>query len=101
VAGSSWDETVRLWEAESGQLLAMLRGHAGAVNAVALSGDGLMVASGGDDGTVRVWDAETGISFRPGIKVRVTSRKLLRRSEPGTFAKGALVRACRRGGSRA
>ena len=40
------------------------KGHAGAVNAMALSGDGRLVASGGDDGTVRKWDAETVISLR-------------------------------------
>jgi hypothetical protein len=37
-----------------------LTGHTGWVRAVAVSGDGSRVYSGGDDGVVRVWDAATG-----------------------------------------
>ncbi len=35
-------------------------GHAGAVNAVALSPDGQTLVSAGDDRTLRFWDAQTG-----------------------------------------
>lgn len=37
-----------------------LLGHAGQVNAVAISRDGKRIASGGDDKTVRVWNPTTG-----------------------------------------
>ena len=37
-----------------------LSGHDGAVNSVAYSSDGRMLASGSTDGTVRIWDMRTG-----------------------------------------
>lgn len=56
VATASSDRTVRIWDADGGEV-AVLRGHEGAVVSVAWSPDGLRLASASDDGTVRVWDA--------------------------------------------
>ncbi|KAG8837169.1 hypothetical protein FRC18_009893 [Serendipita sp. 400] len=61
IASGSSDETIRLWDAETGQALGEpLRGHKGAVRSVAFSPDGRRVASGSEDVTIRLWDAETG-----------------------------------------
>jgi WD40 repeat protein len=54
------DNTVIIWDAESGQLLKVLYGHAGPVLSVAWNGDGSRLASASDDGTVIIWDAESG-----------------------------------------
>lgn len=53
-AGTS-DYDVRLWDSETGELVKTFTGHANAVNAIAFSADGRLLATGGDDQTARVW----------------------------------------------
>jgi WD40 repeat protein/serine/threonine protein kinase len=60
LASAGGDNTVRIWEAESGQLLHTLRGHTVAVSGVAFSPDGQRLASCSWDQTVRVWDVVAG-----------------------------------------
>jgi len=48
-----------VWDADSGEELARLRGHEDLVWTVTVSPDGRRIVSGSDDGTARVWDAET------------------------------------------
>jgi WD40 repeat protein len=67
VGGRTWDaenkrevETVRLWDATTGQERALFKGHTGHVESVAFGGDGKTLASGGSDGAVRLWDVAAG-----------------------------------------
>ena len=60
VASASWDGRVGLWDAASGQRLAILQGHTGMVSTVALSADEHLVASGSVDGKARLWETGTG-----------------------------------------
>ncbi len=60
LASASWDQTVRVWDARTGQETLTLTGHTASVVAVAFSPDGQRLASAGDDRAVRVWDARTG-----------------------------------------
>ena len=60
IASASWDNTVRLWDATSGEALLTLRGHQHSVAAVTFSPDGLRIASASRDSTLRLWDASSG-----------------------------------------
>jgi WD40 repeat protein len=62
LASAGWDETVRLWDVETGKETRRLGGHQmGMVATVAFARDGKYLATrGGNDGTVRLWDAATG-----------------------------------------
>ncbi len=57
---ASADKTARLWDAETGAELALLKGHEGWVRHAAFSPDGRRVVTASWDNTARLWDAETG-----------------------------------------
>ena len=59
IASGSWDETVKIWNASSGELQSTLAGHTGAVTQVEFI-DADTVVSSSNDGTVRAWDVATG-----------------------------------------
>ncbi|MYB94968.1 hypothetical protein F4054_13445 [Candidatus Poribacteria bacterium] len=57
VSGSR-DNSIRLWDAQTGTAFAILSGHVGEVNTLAFSADGLTLISGSIDGTILLWDWE-------------------------------------------
>ncbi len=57
VSGSK-DNSIRLWDVETGVGHAVLSGHVGDVNALAFSTDGLTFISGSTDGTILLWDCK-------------------------------------------
>jgi WD40 repeat protein len=59
-ASGGADRTVRLWNAEDGTSLGVLRGHRSTVTKIRFSPDNETLASASRDGTVRLWDVETG-----------------------------------------
>ena len=61
ILSGSEDNTVRLWDTETGQLLYTLEGHTSSVTAIAFSSDGKKILSGSHDYTLRLWDTETGL----------------------------------------
>lgn len=55
VAGSE-DKTIRIWDVETRELLAVLRGHTGVVTHLEFSPNGRFLASADEAGMVIVWD---------------------------------------------
>ena len=60
LASASYDQTVKVWDAMTGQETLVLNGHADWVRCVAFSLDGSRLASASNDKTVRIWDATSG-----------------------------------------
>ena len=69
LATGSRDQTARVWNVETGETLAVYKGHQAGVPCVAFSPDGKRVVSGDVKGNLRIWEAETGkelVSLPPG-----------------------------------
>ena len=58
LASAADDNTVRLWNTETGDEVAVLKGHTGSVTGVAYSPDGNKLVSSSRDGTIKLWDAQ-------------------------------------------
>jgi WD40 repeat protein len=57
---SGGDNTLKLWELESGTLLRTFEGHADRVWAVSALPDGHGALSASDDNTLKLWNLDTG-----------------------------------------
>jgi WD40 repeat protein len=54
------DGTVGVWNIANGSLTFEAKKHDSAINAIAFSADGTLMATGGDDRTAIIWDLSTG-----------------------------------------
>jgi WD40 repeat protein len=59
VVSASQDGELKVWDLDSGELFAILRGHAGWVLGCAVTPDGRRVVSASEDRTLKVWDLES------------------------------------------
>ena len=64
LASGSQDNTIKIWDLASGNLLRTLYGHNGKINSVAISPDGHWILSAADDNTARIWDVQGGNEAR-------------------------------------
>ena len=61
LVSSGESEAIRVWDAETGELVRLLPGHSERVRGLAMSPDGRLIASSSTDGSVHVWDYREGI----------------------------------------
>ncbi len=60
VVSASADQTLKVWDLESGGKLSTLTGHTGQVTAVAATADGQRAISASSDQTLKVWGLGSG-----------------------------------------
>jgi WD40 repeat protein/serine/threonine protein kinase len=60
IVSCSHDQTIKVWDTESGVEVMTLHGHKSMVTSVAFSPDGRRIVSGSRDNTLKIWDAESG-----------------------------------------
>ena len=64
IVSGSTDKSIRIWDAESGDLIRTLNGHANWVLSVAITSDNKRIVSGSCDDSIRIWNAENGDLIR-------------------------------------
>ena len=60
LASGSNDNTIKLWNVNTGKLLQTLKSHSYSVNSVAYSPDSQTLASASGDNTIKLWNVKTG-----------------------------------------
>ena len=60
IASASFDETVKLWNVESGACVKTFKGHTREVWSAVFSPDGKYIASASEDETIKLWNVESG-----------------------------------------
>ncbi|KAJ3100215.1 hypothetical protein HK100_004741, partial [Physocladia obscura] len=59
IASGSSDNTVKIWDIQTGMVINTFEGHSGSVNSVSMSTD--IIVSGSEDNLIKIWDTETGV----------------------------------------
>ena len=87
VVTASEDKTARIWDAESGKEIAVLKGHDQAVHSAAFSGDGKRVVTASFDKTARIWDVTWAtLVHDDALRERVCAEKLIGAAQEFTDA---------------
>ncbi|MCX6156964.1 MAG: protein kinase [Ignavibacteriae bacterium] len=63
VSGSN-DNTIKLWNCESGECIRTFEGHQDAVKSICVSPNGNLILSGSRDNTTKLWDINSGLCIK-------------------------------------
>ena len=60
IVSGSYNNTIKIWDIQSGECLNTLYGYSSWVQSVAISPDGKTIVSGSSDETIKIWDNQSG-----------------------------------------
>ncbi len=60
IVTTSWDKTAKIWDVQTGKLIANLVGHSEEVKSAIFSSDGKKILTFSQDYTAKIWDAQNG-----------------------------------------
>lgn len=61
IVTGSWDNSAKVWDTQTGQVIRKLEGgHTSFINTATFSPDGQTILTASDDGTAKLWNVETG-----------------------------------------
>jgi WD40 repeat protein len=75
LVSASSDQTIFLWETETGKFRRIVK-HTNDVNSAAFGPDGKYIVSGSSDQTIRLWETKTGIEKRRDFKDEIGMGKI-------------------------
>lgn len=65
IVTGSWDNSAKVWDTQTGQVIRKLEGgHTSFINTATFSPDGQTILTASDDGTAKLWSVETGTVMR-------------------------------------
>ena len=64
LASAAGDRLIKVFDAQTGEVIRRLAGHAGQVLGLGWKADGKMLISGGSDNVLKLWDVEQGLPLR-------------------------------------
>ena len=70
------DETVRIWDAATGDEITVLHRHRGRVHCAAFSPDGTRIVTASNDKTARIWDVRFATMSVQDLIIEVCTRRL-------------------------
>jgi WD40 repeat protein len=92
LASGSNDNTVKIWDARSRELIRTLEGHLAPVRGVAFSPDGKVLATGDEDGNLKFWNPQTGVLLRQWPRLTLGVRGLSYSPDGKYFAAACGIR---------
>ncbi|MFB0562266.1 MAG: WD40 repeat domain-containing protein [Candidatus Lokiarchaeia archaeon] len=64
IVSGSYDDTIKLWNLHTGELIRTFSGHRDGVFSVCISSDSRYIVSGSEDNTIKLWNLHTGELIR-------------------------------------